>query len=63
MRYYANSADFYGMFEADTFDFEEREGQVFRGYIEDENGERVLVAEFVHDNNNGGTGWYDTERI
>jgi hypothetical protein len=66
MKHYNNNVDFYSMFEADTFDIEEHNGRVFKGYIYDEDGEQVLVAEFTHYDDStygGGEGWYNNELI
>ena len=64
--YYSNNVDFYAKFEADTFDEEEREGLVFKGYVYVD-GERKLAAEFTHDADDefegGGFGWWDSTLV
>ncbi len=58
--HYSNDADFFGLFEADTFDVEEHDNGNFRGYVYDEAGERVLAGTFDYDSTGeGGWGWYD----
>ena len=58
-QHYSNDADFFGLFEADTFDVEEYDNGNFRGYVYDDAGERVLAGTFDYDGKRSGTGWYD----
>ena len=67
-RYYENNVDFFSLFEADTFDVEEQEGNTFMGYVIDEDtGERILAATFEYEDEDvvdgAGIGWWDTELI
>jgi hypothetical protein len=60
--YYADEADFFGLFEADTFDEEVYEDFMFKCYVTVD-GERKLAATFAADGTGGGTGWYDTTLV
>jgi hypothetical protein len=57
--YYADDSDFFGLFEAGTFDEEVYEGTVFKFYVVVD-GERKLAATWQADGTGGGTGWIDT---
>lgn len=59
MEYYEDEADFYELFEEDTFDVEETVDGVFKGYIIAE-GKKLLAATFDTTNN---MGWYDDTLI
>ena len=64
MQRYKDSADFYGLFEAGTFDKEVRDGFTFTGYVYDEDGELIVAAEFLHDaTGEGGVGSWDASVI
>lgn len=64
---YDDEADFFGMFEADHFDKEERVGDTWRGYMLNDDEELVLVAEYTYSNDDGfdssGHGWYDESKL
>lgn len=63
-QHYSNDADFFGLFEADTFDVEEYESGNFRGYVYNDAGEKLLAGTFDYDQGkNSGTGWYDNTAI
>jgi len=65
-KYYENNVDFFSLFEADTFDVEEQEGDVFMGYVFDDAGNKLLAATFEYDSADcecGGEGWWDSELI
>ena len=63
MQHYAKDIDFYGLFDADTFDEEVIEGNVFKGYMVHD-GQRTLAASFIQDADGvGGMGWYDDDLI
>lgn len=56
--YYADEADFFGLFEAGTFDEEVFEDFMFKCYVVVD-GVRKLAATWQADGTGGGTGWYD----
>lgn len=62
---YKNAVDFFGMFEADTFDEERKSYGYWRGYVKNESGELVLAADYIYDWAHGlqddgpGLGWWD----
>ena len=59
--YYECDVDFYSMFESDTFDEEVMTDNVFKGYVFNDAGERVLAATLTLDATGGGWGeWDDT---
>ena len=63
-RFFENEADFFGMFEEDTFDKEKTVKGVWKGYVEDDNGKLTLAAEFrYNEDKSAGLGWYDEELI
>lgn len=61
--FYENDADFFGMFEANTYDEDVFDGSSYKGFLRDENGERVLVATFEYVSENSGYGWWDSTLI
>ena len=58
MKHYTDADDFYSLFEAGTFDWENVEGGTFKGYVRVDEGLK-LAAVITHDRNGGGMGWYD----
>ena len=61
-QYYNNDANFFGLFETDTFDVEEYDNGNFRGYVW-HGWRRVLAGTFDYDGKSSGTGWYDNTVI
>lgn len=58
-KHYAESCDFMGMFEADSFDEEVETDVMWLGLVRDENGVLQVYAEFVYDEGlDSGKGWW-----
>lgn len=59
-KYYKRSANFFELFEADSFDKELNSKECWQGLYEEEDGTFTVAAEFVYDDDtsNSGTGWY-----
>lgn len=63
MQFYKNDVDYYSLFEADTFDIEERDESEFRGYVVID-GEKILAGTFAYNaDGESGYGWYNTSVI
>jgi hypothetical protein len=56
--FYNNADDFFGQFEADTFDAEIQEGNTFKGYVKEDD-KLILAATFEYADNDSGYGWVD----
>jgi hypothetical protein len=56
--FFEDANDFFALFEADTFDEEEDNGDVYVAYVDNK-----LAAKFVRDENGGGTGWYNDRLV
>ena len=60
-QHYDDSDEFFELFDSSTFDEERTEGSVWQGIVFDEDGNKVVFAEFTYDagNEGSGTGWYN----